>query len=192
MQGNPAACRCCLAGTCHGLYRVSRKKWCVGASPFCFFSYLCAVKVHFSCENVGERPEQKPQDVGIECFDFFALREHVPIKQGLRLSFPCKFDYRAINLREHVPIKQGLRPLRLPRSYRGWHSQRACSNKTRIKTAVNTTTPGKDIPQRACSNKTRIKTSLFIILLINSKSQRACSNKTRIKTILVSIFLVYL
>ena len=167
MQGNPAACRCCLAGTCHGLYRVSRKKWCVGASPFCFFSYLCAVKVHFSCENVGERPEQKPQDVGIECFDFFALREHVPIKQGLR-------------------------PLRLPRSYRGWHSQRACSNKTRIKTAVNTTTPGKDIPQRACSNKTRIKTSLFIILLINSKSQRACSNKTRIKTILVSIFLVYL
>ena len=109
MQGNPAACRCCLAGTCHGLYRVSRKKWCVGASPFCFFSYLCAVKVHFSCENVGERPEQKPQDVGIECFDFFALREHVPIKQGLR-PMSWALGFRLTKLREHVPIKQGLRP----------------------------------------------------------------------------------
>ena len=61
------------------------------------------------------------------------LREHGPIKQGLRLMF-FTFLVKFKLLREHGPIKQGLRPRQHSVYARTLASQRAWSNKTRIKT----------------------------------------------------------
>ena len=63
------------------------------------------------------------------------LREHVPIKQGLRLSH-LFLAISFLVLREHVPIKQGLRHRSCRSNLSGNTTQRACSNKTRIKTSA--------------------------------------------------------
>ena len=43
------------------------------------------------------------------------LREHVPLKQGLRLLIAFRI-VEIVELREHVPLKQGLRPEAVSRS----------------------------------------------------------------------------
>ena len=38
------------------------------------------------------------------------LAEHIPLKQGLRLSLAVNADLILAELAEHIPLKQGLRP----------------------------------------------------------------------------------
>ena len=50
---------------------------------------------------------------------FAILRDHIPLKQGLRPyveKYTNGFIYRV--LRDHIPLKQGLRPLRFTRTRR--------------------------------------------------------------------------
>ena len=37
------------------------------------------------------------------------LREHIPLKQGLRHPLFLQYSYSTPRLREHIPLKQGLR-----------------------------------------------------------------------------------
>ena len=39
------------------------------------------------------------------------LREHIPLKQGLRHRSGVDSGQSKFTLREHIPLKQGLRPL---------------------------------------------------------------------------------
>ena len=65
----------------------------------------------------------------------FKLKEHIPVKQGLRPSLLTPLKIFVIMLKEHIPVKQGLRLVTfcLFRSVIAY-SQRAYSSKTRIKT----------------------------------------------------------
>ena len=109
------------------------------------------------------------------------LREHIPLKQGLRppvnRSSACAF----LRLREHIPLKQGLRPFSF-QYIQLVESQRAYSTKTRIKTHYKYYIHSLDSTQRAYSTKTRIKTCGTHTYQEFSPPQRAYSTKTRIKT----------
>ena len=87
-------------------------------------------------------------------------------------------------LREHIPLKQGLRHKPPWFFCDVFFSQRAYSIKTRIKT--NSPMYIANFPllsQRAYSIKTRIKTIKYPIYRRIGKTQRAYSIKTRIKTV---------
>ena len=63
----------------------------------------------------------------------YRLREHIPLKQGLRHSLTCH-SMPLATLREHIPLKQGLRQEYEKHAYHQPQTQRAYSTKTRIKT----------------------------------------------------------
>ena len=76
----------------------------------------------------------------------FALREHLPLQQGLRPPICGRMDLNQI-LREHLPLQQGLRLPRCVVLGIVHSSQRASSFTTRIKT----TRPSTSGPEPACS-----------------------------------------
>ena len=62
------------------------------------------------------------------------LKEHIPVKQGLRrVEYPV-YQFHLSHLKEHIPVKQGLRLVLFVYSIHLLYSQRAYSSKTRIKT----------------------------------------------------------
>ena len=69
------------------------------------------------------------------------------------------------NLKEHIPVKQGLRPSNFL-IYHFWtYPQRAYSSKTRIKTSEAHCYSFPLATQRAYSSKTRIKTQGFTLFI---------------------------
>ena len=113
---------------------------------------------------------------------FKLLRDHPPLKQGLRRG--CYRKCVAVSgLRDHPPLKQGLRQALF---YRTdciiWASPRPSSTKTRIKTTqvlpINSLFNGTPRPS---STKTRIKT-LCRGGRLDLVTPRPSSTKTRIKT----------
>ncbi len=97
----------------------------------------------------------------VKCkFNIRSLRDHLPLKQGLRR---VNFDFCAScrrRLRDHLPLKQGLRLIINGETlYLLRYAPRPSSTKTRIKTSgigLSVITL-KDSP-RPSSTKTRIKT----------------------------------
>ena len=65
-----------------------------------------------------------------------SVRDHVPLKQGLRLTSQSNVISKERRVRDHVPLKQGLRPvLETEVGLYFIDGQRPCSTQTRIKTA---------------------------------------------------------
>ena len=52
----------------------------------------------------------KTQHAYDQIYQLPCLREHIPLKQGLRLSISALALILFRTLREHIPLKQGLRP----------------------------------------------------------------------------------
>ena len=137
------------------------------------------------------------------------LRDHPPLKQGLRLLHIGRSTTRISTLRDHPPLKQGLRQRTGRTNLPIGRAPRPSSTKTRIKTidrhscytkiavlrdhpplkqglrlAISFTfTPPTLSAPRPSSTKTRIKTTFVIHYNSGlSESPRPSSTKTRIKT----------
>ena len=87
-----------------------------------------------------------------------------------------------VALREYVPLKQGLRQGSSNTFVELGFAPRVCSTKTRIKTAQRKRSVERCRAPRVCSTKTRIKTSTKVRNGTSLDAPRVCSTKTRIKT----------
>ena len=109
------------------------------------------------------------------------VREHIPLEQGLRLSYPARW-WSFIRVREHIPLEQGLRPFAAFGAASVACGQRAYSIRTRIKTHIPLPLLVSFHSQRAYSIRTRIKTVGNNVGRSLRCCQRAYSIRTRIKT----------
>ena len=114
------------------------------------------------------------------------VRDHLPLKQGLR--HPILFSYLLYiwEVRDHLPLKQGLRPV----SFWGFWSVGFVRDHLPLKQGLRRYLPldllNLKISQRPSSIKTRIKTQTIVFCIgFCHRCQRPSSIKTRIKTIFV-------
>ena len=116
---------------------------------------------------------------------FYEPQRASSIKTRIKTLIACTIVVRCDPLREHLPLKQGLRHY-VP--FLGEYfpePQRASSIKTRIKTLLHYLFASSyNTTQRASSIKTRIKTFMERTPRSINDAQRASSIKTRIKTFL--------
>ena len=64
-------------------------------------------------EHIPLKQGLRQQDINREAKLVRLLREHIPLKQGLRLPFERAGGELCRVLREHIPLKQGLRRRKL-------------------------------------------------------------------------------
>ena len=94
------------------------------------------------------------------------VRDHIPLKQGLRHFIQSKGNKNLI-VRDHIPLKQGLRRIHsCMRESLLLRGPRPYSIKTRIKTNLCASLICRRFRPRPYSIKTRIKTALTFAITI--------------------------